>query len=75
MAYVAQEVEQSKQEATKYYELFVTEEAETPEGETVTIKKSIGNFCLQDLEIQKEAFEKQIAEIDERIEAINAINN
>lgn len=68
MAYTARKATVSEE-----FELFTVETVEDVNGNPVQIKKSIGRFRLDQLQAQKEALLKQIADIDEKIAAIQAI--
>ena len=70
MGYTAQKAQVSEE-----FELFTIETVEDVNGNPVQIKKSIGRFRLDQLQAQKEALLKQIADIDEKIAAIKAIKS
>jgi len=55
------------------FELFTTETATTADGTEVEILKSLGRFRTDQLEAQKANLLNQIAELDEKLAAIEAI--
>ena len=62
-----------QQEVQNYVELFEIVEQEALDGTMFQAKKSIGSYSKSDLEHQKEEMNRQIALIDEKIAAIDAI--
>lgn len=57
---------------TERFELFTPVEMETVDGTPVTVKKSIGFYRIEDLQQQKTELLNRIAEIDEKIAAIQS---
>ena len=67
-------IAQTKTETSNdIYELFKIVEVEDVEGNKVNIKKSIGTYTIDRLNRDKERFNSQIDEIEEKITAINNI--
>lgn len=55
--YTAKKQSQSNQiQNSSYYELFTTEQAQTPDGQTIDILKSIGTFNKYELQNQNYKF-------------------
>ena len=63
------------QEQNGYYELFTTGKATWIDWTEVDVLQSIGRFSIEDLNREKEQYEKNIAEVQLRIDAINNVLN
>lgn len=61
-------------ESNNYFELFEIVEMKDINDATFQTKRSLGFFSKVDLENQKEQINRQIASIDEKIAAIDALN-
>lgn len=55
------------------YELFKTETMEDVSGNSVSIPVSIGTYSLANLNSLKEEMNKQVEEVDNKINAINLL--
>lgn len=55
------------------FEFEITKEAKTPTGETVTVIDRVISHTLSDLESKKSILEKELADINAKIDAINKI--
>jgi|GEM_PF-3574224 len=55
------------------FELFIVETVKDIDGNEVQIPKSLGVFSKQDLQNQKASYEREIEEIDKKLNAINAL--
>lgn len=65
--------EQQAQQTVGYYELFQPAKAIGMNGEEIDIMKSIGSYSIQQLLLEKVNYNNAIANIDEKINAINAL--
>ena len=72
MNYIAKKQNQ-EQAASEYYELFTTETTQDVNGNEVVIPRSIGHYSVAQLESEKASYQNQIAEIDNKISAIEAL--
>lgn len=66
MSYIVEQIDDAQ------YELFTTEEATTPEGQTVQIKTSVGIYTVAELQAKKESYQASISSMNERIADIDA---
>jgi hypothetical protein len=71
---IAEKVVQAQPEATEYYELFELADKEDADGNTVSVKESIGKYNVTQLEEEKARYDEQIAKVDEKLAAIALIN-
>ena len=63
----------AKQINEEYYEIFSVETAETPNGETIEVLKSVGSFKKEELQNSIINLQSQISDIESKIEAIDNI--
>lgn len=72
MSYIAKKQNQEVVE-NGYYELFIQETVKDINDKEVIIPRSIGNFSIGQLNAEKSNLQNQIAEIDNKISAIEAL--
>lgn len=70
---IIQKVVQEAPEATETFEFFELAKVLDPLGKEISGSRSTGRTTLAQLESQKESLTKQIAILDEKIKAINAL--
>jgi hypothetical protein len=61
--------------SSNYYELFTIEKIKDMNGDEVEIPRSIGQYSITNLEMEKENLLKMIVDIDEKITAIETLIN
>lgn len=72
MNYIAKKQNQ-EQTVSEYYELFTTETVQDINGNEAVIPRSIGHYSVAQLESEKASYQNQIAEIDNKISAIESL--
>jgi len=77
MNYIVKEINEAASmqptQPEKKYELFNSETVKDVNGKDVTIPKSIGWYSVTRLENEKLRLQEQIAEIENKLSAINAL--